>query len=279
MLSLLKIEWLKIKKYPAFWWILAIVALTYPGINLMFYNIYEDIAGRKDMASNMLKMLMGNPFGFPEVWHSVAYFSSIFVLLPSILIIMIISNEYTYKTSRQNIIDGWSRNEFMMSKLSDVLIISLVATVAYIIMAAGFGFAYSSDIQIGRWTEQLQYIPLFLLQTFSQLSIAFMLGFLLRKAFLALGIFIFYAYVVENFAVLFLRYSKYTQNTPMAKVADFLPMEISDKVIPRPAFLSRFNEVGYAKDIADINLHILYTVLLTAGVWWLCFSIYRKRDL
>ena len=80
MFSLIKIEWLKIKKYPAFWWMLGIVALTYPGVNTMFYYIYLDIANGKDMARNVAKMLLGNPFAFPETWHSVAYFSSFFVL-------------------------------------------------------------------------------------------------------------------------------------------------------------------------------------------------------
>jgi hypothetical protein len=49
MLSLIKIEWLKIKRYPAFWWMLGIVALTYPGVNTMFYYIYLDIANGKDI--------------------------------------------------------------------------------------------------------------------------------------------------------------------------------------------------------------------------------------
>jgi len=40
MQALIKIEWLKIKKYPAFWWMLGIVALTYPGINYMFHHVY-----------------------------------------------------------------------------------------------------------------------------------------------------------------------------------------------------------------------------------------------
>ena len=79
MLHLLKIEWLKIKKYPAFWWMLGIVSLTYPGINYMFHNAYEKIIGRKDMASNVAKFLLGNPFSFPDAWHSVGYFSSFFV--------------------------------------------------------------------------------------------------------------------------------------------------------------------------------------------------------
>ena len=79
MLPLLKIEWLKIKKYPAFWWMFGIVALTYPGINWMSQKGYESAVSRKDVTGNVAKMLLVNPFSFPDAWHSVAYFSSYFV--------------------------------------------------------------------------------------------------------------------------------------------------------------------------------------------------------
>lgn len=105
MLSLIKIEWLKIKKYPAFWWMLGIVALTYPGVNLLFYNVYQQLTEKKDFTSTIAKQLFGNPFAFPETWHSVAFFSSCFVIVPAILVIMMITNEYQYKTHRQNVIN------------------------------------------------------------------------------------------------------------------------------------------------------------------------------
>ncbi|HAK12034.1 MAG TPA: ABC transporter permease, partial [Chitinophagaceae bacterium] len=79
------------------------------------------------------------PFAFPETWHSVAYFSSWFVMIPSILVIMVITNEYTYKTHRQNIIDGMSRQEFMLGKMIDVAIIAGVATIMCALVATGFG--------------------------------------------------------------------------------------------------------------------------------------------
>ncbi|MEN9686376.1 MAG: hypothetical protein RLZZ28_2162, partial [Bacteroidota bacterium] len=199
MLSLIKIEWLKIKKYPAFWWMLVIVALTYPGLNSMTYYGYLKATTGKEMTNNIAKLLLGNPFAFPETWHSVAYFSSFFILLPSILVIMLVTNEYTFRTHRQNIIDGWSRKEFITSKLFDVLIVAVIATLVYIVVAAGFGI-YADSSLVSRWHEQLQYIPLFLLQTFSQLSIAFLLGYLIKKAFIALGIFLFYYLIVENIA-------------------------------------------------------------------------------
>lgn len=275
MLSLLKIEWLKLKKYAAFWWMLGIVALTYPGVNMLFHAIYDGITGKGQKGGEIFKQLLGNPFSFPYAWQSVGYFSSIFVMVPAILVIMIISNEYTYKTNRQNVIDGWSRSEFVLSKLLDVFIISLVVTLTFTIVASIFGMLYSTDISQARWHEQLKYIPLFLLQTFAQLTIAFLLGFIIRRSFIALGIFLFYFVIVEPIAVQYIR-----KNTSFPAVADFFPLEISDQIIPPPAFFGKFgNEGDYEKALAQINIHVVYTCLLTAGIWWLCFSIYNKKDI
>lgn len=272
MLSLIKIEWLKIKKYPAFWWMLGIVALTYPGVNTMFYYIYLDIANGKDMARNVAKMLLGNPFAFPETWHSVAYFSSFFILLPSILVIMMVTNEYTFRTHRQNIIDGWSRKQYITSKFCDVLIISLVATIIYMLVALFFGL-YSDSVSTYAWSQQLQYIPLFFLQTFAQLSIAFLLGYLVKKAFIALGIFLFYYLVIENIAVGWLTFKIKTE------LGRFLPFEISDRLIPRPAFLGKLDQAGYDRAIRLIPEHVAYTIILTAIIWMICYRVHKKRDL
>src|SRR5215212_5580130 len=165
MSSLLKTEWLKIKGYPAFWWMLGIVALSYPGMNYAIYvNGYKDQLNDKTMGP-ILKML-SNPFTFPDVWQTVAFISSLFVFLPSIVVIMFITNEYTYKTNRQNIIDGWSRNNFMMSKLIDVVIITLLITVLYAVTAFVIGTVNSENV--GDFWEGTKYIGLFFLQQFSQ---------------------------------------------------------------------------------------------------------------
>ncbi len=271
MISLLKIEWLKIKKYPAFWWMLGIVALTYPGINFIFYNVYENLTTKKDFTSTIAKQLFGNPFAFPETWHSVAFFSSCFVMIPAILVIMIITNEYQYKTSRQNVIDGWSRNQFITSKILDVAIITIVATLMYVATVTGYGFSIK-DNNHANWAEEIKYIPLFLLQTFAQLTIAFLLGFLIKKAFIALGIFIFYFAIVENILVGFLKFKG-------IRGGRFLPLEISDRLIPGPKFSSRFDEAGYTRSLSLINQHIFYTIFITVAIWGLCYYVYKKRDL
>jgi ABC-2 type transport system permease protein len=274
MLSLIKIEWLKIKKYPAFWWMVGIVFLTYPGINYMFYYGYQEMTGKPDVMARMLKFALGEPLGFPEAWHSIAFFSSIFVVVPAILVIMLATNEYTYKTHRQNIIDGWSRNEFTTAKLIDVFIVSFVITIVYVLTTLYFALTTNSD-NASRWIEQLQYIPLFLLQSFAQLSIAFMLGFLIRKAFIALGIFMFYYLIVENVLIGISKWQK-------LGFSDYLPFQVSDNLIPPPAFINRFGADAmeyYNKALDAIPYHIVYTLILTAIIWLICYRLNSKKDL
>lgn len=272
MNNLLKTEWLKLRKYPAFWWMVGIVALSYPGINYVFYHIFQNImesGGQR--TTNILKMLMGNPFTFPEVWHTVAWTSTIFVFIPSILVIMFITNEYTYKTHRQNIIDGWSRNQFMISKMVDVFLVSLITTILFTIVALVIGYVNIKDGNGEVW-NQTKYIWLFFLQTLSQLSLAFLIAFLTRKAFIALGIFLFYKLILEKVMVGLAAWK-------LNDIGRFLPFEISNRIIPPPAFFGRFNQDSYNASMAAINSFVIYTIILLLITWFICFRINSKRDL
>ena len=268
---LIRTEWLKMKKYNAFWWIMGITALSYPGINYIFYMIYDNLVNQPSQAGQVAKMIIGNPFTFPEVWHTVAYSSSIFVFIPAVVIIMFISNEYTFKTHRQNIIDGWSRSQFVTSKLIDVLIISLIITLLFMAVALVTGFANQERLIRDTWGMSY-YIGLFALQTLAQLSIAFLIGFLVRKAFIALGIFLFYFIIFEPIIVGLLK--AYGNDN-----GRFMPLEISDRIIPVPAFIGRIDKEAYDKSLALVQQHVIFTVILTAIIWAICYWLNNKRDL
>ena len=277
MFSLIQIEWLKIKKYPAFWAMLIIVLLTYPAANLMFYNVYLDITTQKG-TQMLAKMFLGNPFAFPETWHTVAYISSFFVILPSILVIMLVTNEYQYKTQRQNVIDGWTRRQFMASKLIDVFIVSAITTLLYALVAIGFSI-YADTFDATKMWEQSYYIGLFFLQTFAQLSIAFLLGYLIKKAFIALGIFLFYYLIVENIATGYIRMKAEKIGGDIGR---YLPFEISDRMIVAPAFIGRFGKdikTAYEKSLSEVPSQIALSLLLTTAIWMLCIFLHRKKDL
>ena len=270
-MNVLRTEWLKIRNYPAFWWVMAMTALSYPGINYIWWNIYQEIVQKQSATGKIAKMLLGNPFAYPETFHTTAYFSSFFVFIPAIVVIMLITNEYTYKTHRQNIIDGWSRNNFLLGKFFDVVIITLIVTLLYFIIAVVIGIVASGNSKISMWSQS-RYVIYFSLQTFSQLSIAFLFGFLVRKSFIALSIFVFYFLIVENMVV---GYSKVKLND----IGRFMPLEISDRLVPIPAFVGRLDEKSYKASLAAINTHLFLTFLVITLVWGLCYYFNKKRDL
>ena len=109
MLHLLKIEWLKIKGYKTFWVLTTLFLVSIAGLNYFVFNIKQNISSGSAQAN----AIIGSPFDFPNVWHTVGYFSSFLLFIPGLMIITSITNEYTYKTHRQNIIDGWSRQQFI----------------------------------------------------------------------------------------------------------------------------------------------------------------------
>ncbi len=272
MLNLFRTEWLKIKNYPGFWWIMGITVLSYPGINGMFYFIYKENTANTKTAAQMLKMLLGNPFEFPEVFRTTAFASSLFVLIPAILVIMLITNEYTYKTNRQNVIDGWSRNEFLIAKFLNVVIISLIVIALYLIVTLSIGFSTTGPDVKDKF-QLAHYTALFSLQVFAQLSFAFLLGLVIKRAFIALGVFIFYKIIVENIGAELL--NKYVH----ADTGRFLPTESSDLLTPVPAFLGRLDPKVYDHALGLINQQVFISIAYVFIFWGLVFWIYKKRDL
>src|SRR4029078_3302996 len=272
MTQIIRTEWLKIKNYPAFWWVFGITALTYPGINYLFLYAYHDIISQKSTTGQVLKALMGNPFSLPEGWRTMAFFSSFFIYIPAIVVIMLITNEYTYRTNRQNIIDGWSRKNFMTAKMTDVLLLSIIVTILFAVVALIIGLSNTNINAPGKWNLSY-YIGLFFLQTFCQLSIAFAVGMLLRKAFIALAVFSFYSLIVEEIAVNFLKY-KYKN-----EIGGFFPIEISDRLLIRPAFISKFDEQAYQQALNAVKYHVVYSICLLILTWLFCFWLNNRRDL
>lgn len=245
--------------------------LSYPGINMIFWKEFRNITQKKNQTGQLVAWLLGNPFAFPDNFHTTAYFSSFFVFIPSILVIMLITNEYTYKTNRQNIIEGWSREQFLWGKFFNVLLTTLIVTLLYSIVAIVIGY-WATTKMPAQPLREIRFVLLFALQSFEQLSIAFLFGFLIRRSFLALSLFLFYNLIVENILVKIL--SLKTKDW-----GKFLPLEVSDRLIPIPVFLGKFDEAAYKLGLEAINMHIIYTLVMSLLIWVICFRVNRKRDI
>ncbi len=274
--NIIKTEWLKLKHYRAFWLLLFVTAISYPGINGIAYYAFMDSIDAKSQSGQLVKMLLGNPFAFPQSFHTTAYLSSFFTFIPAIVVIMLITNEYLFKTHRQNIIDSWKKNTFIWGKFISVVLVTLIITIFYLAVACFIGILATKEMSGVNVFEKVHYIGLFSLQVFCQLSMAFLLGLLIRKAFIAYGIYIFYSFILENILSGFFRLKSKKWGVDYGH---YLPFEISDRLIPLPPSIGKFNAADNQLAIAAINNHVVYTLLLTAFVWLLSFYIFKKRDL
>ncbi len=271
---LLYTEWLKVRRYWAFWGIFALVLIAYPGISYLFYTGYQDIRSSNTKMDAMLKLMVGSPFGFPEVWHTLAYIASFLVFIPGVLVIMLITNEYQYRTQRQNILDGWKRDEFLWAKFWDIAALSLLLTVVYALVVLVTGFV-NPDMALAGIEVKSYYIGLFALITFNQLTIAFLFGFLFKRALLALGFFLFYYLIPENILIQLSRWRWHTGNW-----YHYLPMEVSDRLIPPPPYLGEItNPADYKQMLQAIPEHIVISVAYTSLFWIFCFWWLRRKDL
>ena len=110
MLQLLKLEWLKVKNYRAFWIFLGLYIVGLFSINWIAYQFPGKVK-KNNVPLNIF------PYDFPAVYQTIAWVSSWLLYFPGILMILVITNEYNYKTHRQNIIDGLTRQQFVAAKI------------------------------------------------------------------------------------------------------------------------------------------------------------------
>ena len=172
MTRLLKIELHKIIPYRAFWIFISIyfglVLLSLYGMISLGSSIsFGTQSNFPSMMGNVINGGLKNIFlGFPNSFHTVVFIASNLKILLSIIIVTLISNEYNFKTLRQNFIDGLSIEEVFLSK--GILIFFIGVGITLILMLVGLimGLIYSSQVTFLNIFEKVDYLLLFLVQIF-----------------------------------------------------------------------------------------------------------------
>jgi len=227
MLNLLKVEWLKIKGYRTFWVLTILFVISIFGINYSAYYVKQVAV----QSNKQVNFILGAPFSFPNVWHTVSYFSSFLLFIPGLMIITSITNEFNYKTTRQNIIDGWSRHQFIGVKIALVVSLSLIAAFFVFLTALIFGFISGDAFSL----LKIEFIGYYFIQALSYSMVALLFGLIIKRPGLAIGVFFLYSFIIENMVGAFLSwYSR--NNQTMTGLGDYLPLNTADSLIPFPFF-------------------------------------------
>jgi ABC-2 type transport system permease protein len=264
MLNLLKIEWLKIKGYAAFKIMSAFFVIGIFVTNYIIYAINDSVVGNtgaKVLLSNF------NPYSFSNTWQTTSYATGYLLMLPAMLLIMLLTNEYAFKTNRQNVIDGWSRNEFISVKLIMSLIVAVISTILVFLTALVFGLFSKTDFTF----QGFSHVGYFFLKALTYNLFAVLISVLIKKTGFAIGVFFIYL-GAENFASQMLNFwsvkIKMDTKVDVGSLGHYLPMNAADGLLSFPENpLSGMTSGAFATDYiwVILGLAIAYIVLFT---WW-----------
>lgn len=266
MFSLFKIEWLKIKSYRTFWILFLAFIIFFP---VAFYfsasKYMESLSGSGRMEEELLKAMIESPFVFPKVWLTSSWMGGLFFILIGMLYILLITNEVQYRTHRQNIIDGWSRTDFLKAKFSLLIFFVLVSTVLIFLCGLIVGKVFSpanADVFKG-----IHFVGYFALMATLYLMLGYLVAILVKRTGLAIIIYFAIVCILDN--VLWLIFT-----LKGSQVGYFMPLEAVDSLVPNP-FKPKIME---RRTVADYTL-IIAAVIYISVYFTVIVNYFRKSDL
>lgn len=225
-------------------------------------------------------------FNFPFIWHFNAWVASWLKVFFAIVIVSIVANEYSYRTLKQNLIDGLSKKEFIASKVLTVILFSLASMVFLFIVSLILGLIFSDYNEIGIIFSDMQYILAYFLKLLCFFSFCMFLGFWVKRSAFALGFLVLWQVVEGLIAILFQYIKVKTEVDLFESVYNFLPLNAMSDLIEEP--ITRFGAVqsaasqlgetfegGYDVPLASVVICIGWTAFFIYG----SYAILKKRDL
>ena len=139
-------------------------------------------------------------FNFPYIWHFNTYIASLLKFFLLLVIVSMIANEYSYKTLKQNLIDGLSKKEFILSKFYMVVVFALISTLFVFAVSLTLGLYYSDYTEFVIITSGLQYLFAFFIKLVGFFFMGLFFGILVKRSAFVVG-----AMVVWFFLKVFLK--------------------------------------------------------------------------
>jgi len=265
MLRLIKIEYLKLKSNRALWILLGLYFLAIAAVALgagAFLNyITAEGAEFRGLNPSMLPI-----YDWEDIYHNLAYLASFFAVFPAFLLIISVSNEFTFKTHRQNIIDGLSRTEFFLSKFSFAAFLAIVSSIFLFVLGFVLG-TINSHSGMEAFTGSLAFVLGHAIQLFCFFLFAILIVLLIRKSGISIVFLLIYTLVIEPVIAAVIKWQ-------LPETGIFLPLDSIKSIVRIP----------FSKYILfETQDYLAWIDLFRGGVWGFIlavgiFILLKKRD-
>ena len=277
MIRAFKLEWLKLKHYRVFWilfglYLLAQLIITNGGV--FFLEWLKSKGADFDGIDPTIIPI----YDFPDIWQNSTWLASFVKVLISFIIIVSVNNELSYNTLRQNIIDGVSKKEFLMSKLSIILFIAGVCTLVLFLSGLIAGLMYSHVTDLKYIFAELEFLGAYFLQLVVFCLFAFSVAMVIKKAGFAIVLLFLYSLVFEPIITAILEFAPFTKDYT-AGIVKFFPIYSMEKLC------GKVYESPFARYLfQEIKDNVLWYEWLIAIAWGGIFLLFinwilNRKDL
>ncbi len=261
MLRLLKIELSKLLPYRTF----KILFVLYLLLMVLVLLAGKNLGGSENEGLTSDKVL-----GFPNIWNYYTLYACYFNIILALLVIFVTGNEYTYRTLRQNVIDGLQRKETVIGKILLVVLLSVISTLILFISGVIAGTIYSTPETKSNMFDHSGFVFAYFVQSLGMMSMGFFFGTLFKRTGLAVIIFLLFLFPID----VILREAIFPDG-----FGDYMPIATYFlKLVPFP--LDHVRSGGMDAPAAAptglaLGVGFVYAVLFCFGTWF----IIKKRDL
>lgn len=253
ILQLLKIDLKKMTSYRTFWVVCGLYFITLGFTTASGMEFLKWLARTFEDFGSELNINRIPIYHFPDVWQNLIWFSGFFKIVLAIMVVVSITNEYSYRTLRQNIIDGLSRWEFLQSKIYTNALLSLMSVVMIFLIALLTGFIYTPDINWSYVFTDMQFLPAYFLEIFAFLSYTLMLGILIQRAGLTI-VLLLLSHMLE--AIIKENVDNYVE-----WIKPYFPMESISNLVPMPLARYAFQEIQDYVSMTSVAIALAWTFI------------------
>ncbi len=269
IIKLLRLEYTKFKKNAVISLLVFMFLLTMPTV-IFIGKEFKDVP--PPLPNNEVF------FTFPMVWDYQGYIGNwlVFFFL-GLISVFIVVNEVGYKTFRQNIITGMTRQQYYLSKVITVVALAIAATLLYTVICLGIGMYHTegwtmSDAFYNSWA-----IPRFFLMSIGYMSFGLFCGFVIRRSGVAVLLYLCYMIMLEPLIKWAVHFRVIQNNT-----INYYPSNCIEDLMPFPLY--RFADMVPKKDL-DFSFLLTYSQATIGSIVWIAIFLgvayysFMKRDI
>lgn len=224
-------------------------------------------------------------FNFPFIWHFNTYIAAVLKIFLAIVIVSMMSNEYSYRTLKQNLIDGLSKKEFVLSKFITAIGYALISTVFVFLVSLILGLSFSDYTEAGIIFSDMGYLIAYFVKLLGFFSFCLFLGVLVKRSAFAIGFLVVWS-ITEGLLYALMKWELFRDTDIAESISQFFPLGAMGNLIKEPftrlgGVQSVANQLGedltkvYNVQILDIAIVLVWTALFVYG----SFYILKRRDL